>query len=79
MWTGVELHSQYARTVNKQHVEISYSVVAFTCAKRFFKKAAKQKNVVLVMVREKRPSLDSCISLEWRSVSIIKTKFQVAF
>lgn len=68
----------------KQHMEINRSDIAFTCVKDALKKqnnnkSAKQKNVDLVVVREKRPALDCYSPLEQRSAAIINTSFQVAF
>ena len=47
--------------------------------KGFLQKVAKEKNVFLVMVGEKRPALYSHSSLERRYIEIINASFQVAF
>ena len=70
MWADVEVLHRYVLTVEKQHMKIYHSVVAFMRAedalkkKKKKKKWAKERNVVPVMVREKSPTLDSYFSLE---------------
>ena len=79
MQTDVDLDNMYALIVSEQHVKLNRTVVVFKCAKMLKKKTLKEKNVLLVMVREKSSPLDYYFSLKWRPVAIINTSFYDAF